>query len=51
MRRHREVSELHRFLLSYAAKSTTIGRPAQGLDTHGCRHVRACYRVKELGHG
>jgi hypothetical protein len=30
MRRHREISELHRFLLSYWAKSTTIGRLAQG---------------------
>ncbi len=29
MRRHREIAELHRFLLSYCPKSTTIGRSAQ----------------------
>ena len=34
MRGHGEISELHRFLLGYWPKSTTIGRNAQGSSMH-----------------
>src|SRR5471030_156137 len=51
MRRHREISELHRFLLFLSAKSTPVDRAAQGrgdarLTSSGRRLTRGLPRPR-----
>src|ERR1700730_3011145 len=48
MRRHGEISELHRFLLSCWRKSTTIGRSAQEAAAHGCGRAGALQSLEGI---